>query len=239
MIDDKKVLAIITARGGSKGLPRKNILPLCGKPLIAWSIEAGAASTLVDRTVVSTDDDEIAETARSYGGDVPFMRPAELADDNASVEGALLHVLDHIGEPYEMVVLLQATSPLRTGADIDACIRACVEHDAESSVTVCPSPKSPYLSYSIAPGTDLLEPLLPLPEGVNRRQEMPPSYTLNGAVYVSRVDRLRRVGRMVDAHTVARVMPAERSADIDTALDLAFAQTVTSLSEPKMDDKPE
>lgn len=218
MIGGLRVLAIIPARGGSKGLPRKNVLELGGKPLIAWSIEAGSASHYIDRCIVSTDDQEIAATARRFQGDIPFMRPAELAADNTTTLDVTRHALETL-PGYDVVVILQPTSPLRITEDIDATIEKMVTLQASSCVSVVEPSKSPYWAY----GTDehhrltsLIDPQL----ATRRRQELPDAYVLNGAVYAARTDWLLNEQAFVGENTVAHVMPAERSLDIDTAFDL-------------------
>ena len=125
MIDNKRVLAIIPARGGSKGVPRKNIRNLAGKPLIAWTIKEGKKSKYIDRLILSSEDSEIIEIAKAYGCDVPFVRPEELAKDNTSGVEPVLHAVSKL-EGYDIVVLLQPTSPLRTVTDIDKCIEKCI-----------------------------------------------------------------------------------------------------------------
>jgi len=119
MIDSQKILALIPARGGSKGLPRKNILPLSGKPLIAWTVEAAKNSKYIDNCIVSTDDIEIAECAEKYGAEIPFLRPPNLATDFTSSNDVILHAIENIHDNYDLLVLLQPTSPLRTEYDID------------------------------------------------------------------------------------------------------------------------
>ena len=130
MIGDKSVLALIPARGGSKGVPGKNIRPAGGKPLIAWTIEAAKCSRYIDRLILSTDDPAIVAVAKQFGCDVPFMRPAELATDQADSMVVVRHALQAIGERYDYLVLLQPTSPLRIAADIDAAVERCLQSDA-------------------------------------------------------------------------------------------------------------
>src|SRR5262245_25182815 len=125
MIDAKRVLGLITARGGSKGVPRKNVRPLGGKPLLAWTIEAARNAPVIDRLILSSDDAEIIEVARAWGCEVPFVRPPELATDTADSVEVVRHALSTLGEDYDYVVLLQPTSPLRTGEDIENCVRLC------------------------------------------------------------------------------------------------------------------
>ncbi|NIO11196.1 MAG: NTP transferase domain-containing protein, partial [Deltaproteobacteria bacterium] len=140
MIKRQRVLGVITARGGSKGLPGKNIRDLCGKPLVAWSIEAAKASTYLDRLVVTTDSEEIAKVAKQYGAEVPFLRPPELATDTATSFAAIDHLLGELektGDLYDIVALIEPTSPLRETADIDKALEEMLAAGADSVVSVC------------------------------------------------------------------------------------------------------
>jgi N-acylneuraminate cytidylyltransferase len=213
----KKSLALITARGGSKGLPRKNVLIAGGKPLVEWTVEAAISAECVGRVVLSSDDDEIMAAARAAGCDIPFCRPAHLANDMASSIDVVLHALDQL-PGFEYVVLLQPTSPLRTAADIDAAFALMLERVAPSCVSVCEADQSPYWMYRLA-DDNKLQRLLPEMEGIKRRQDLPPIYVLNGAIYIARIDWLRANKNFVGAETVAYPMPKERSLDIDTAED--------------------
>ena len=150
MIGGKRLLGLVPARGGSVGIPHKNIRLLGGKPLIAWSIEVARQSRYLDRVVVSTDDDEIAECARIYGAETPFIRPADLATDSARAVDVVLHALDQIRDA-DAVVLLQPTSPFRSVGDIDHAVESWDRHGV-TVVGVTESPKSPYLMYQIAGG---------------------------------------------------------------------------------------
>lgn len=222
MIEGERVLAVIAGRGGSKGLPRKNIRDLGGKPLIAWSIEAARQSRYIDRAIVSTDDTEIADVARQWAGDVPFLRPAELATDEAPIVASLLHAADSLAEQYRYVVLLQATSPFRLGSDIDAALDLCRTQGAPACVSVTPSPKARWLQEMDATGH-----LVALFENDgSRRQELGLAYEPNGAVYVAELDWLRRQNSFYTLETLGYVMPPERSVDIDTVLDFYFAEGV-------------
>lgn len=217
MIDGKSVLAIIPARGGSKGVPQKNIRLLAGKPLISWAIEEAGKSKYIDRIIVSTDDPVIAQTARQFGGDVPFLRPSELARDDTPGIAPVLHALDELPTKYDLVVLLQPTSPLRTIEDIDGCIGQLITTKSKSCVSVVEPDKSPFWTYSI----DDKECLVPLLDNkFDRRQDIPSVYALNGAVYVAESAWLKSKKSFVSTETVAYIMPRERSIDIDTELDL-------------------
>jgi len=226
VIGTRKVLALIPARGGSKGLPGKNILPVEGRPLIAWTIDAALASEYVDRVVLSSDSEAIMAAALALGCEVPFRRPAELATDNALSIDVVLHAMDQLPH-HDLVVLLQPTSPMRSSRDIDESIRRCVDADAPSCVSVAAVQQSPYWMYRLT-DDGRLEALLEAPASATRRQDLPPVYALNGAVYVARCEWLRQTRSFAGPSTVGYVMPAERSLDIDTAEDLeAFRNAVT------------
>lgn len=225
MIAGKKVLAIIPARGGSKGVPRKNVRQAGGKPLIAWTIEAARKSGFIDRIVISTDDNEIAEIAGKYGGEVPFLRPSELAQDSTPGIVPVLHMIENIGSPYDLVVLLQPTSPLRTTDDIDGAIDFMVRHNAAACATVVEADKSPYWMYSLNSNGHLV----PLLEGdFSCRQDTPAVYALNGAVYVAETAWLIEREGFIDKETLAYVMPKDRSIDIDTEMDLTISNLILS-----------
>jgi CMP-N-acetylneuraminic acid synthetase len=216
-----KTLALIPARGGSKGIPRKNIKPMAGKPLIAWTIEAALNAQLVDAVVVSTDDAEIAEISRQWKAQIPFMRPPELAQDDTPGIDPVLHALDKL-PGYDAVLLLQPTSPLRTAADIDACIRLAHSKQAPSVVSVCEPEQHPYWMYKMDPELGLAS-LIDVP-AFYRRQDLPAVYALNGALYYAHADWLRAHRSFEAENTVGYVMPRERSVDIDTLLDWKIAE---------------
>lgn len=223
MIGQERLLAVVPARGGSKGVPRKNVREVGGFPLIAWSLQAARESRYVDTTIVSTDDEEIARVARAHGGEVPFMRPSALATDKAPTIDVVLDVLQRY-PGHQWVVLLQPTSPLRQAADIDAAIDHCLEANAPSCVSVCEAQESPYWMYTITDAGHM-EPVIPA-TARTRRQDLPPAYSLNGAIYLARVDWLERERTFVRPETVAYEMPLVRSLDIDTESDLLQLQTL-------------
>jgi CMP-N,N'-diacetyllegionaminic acid synthase len=222
MIHDKKILAVVPARGGSKGVPRKNIRELVGKPLIAWTIEQAKKSRYIDRLIVSTDDEEIARTAKEWGAEVPFLRPVELAQDDTPGVAPVLHAIEKLNG-FDYVVLLQPTSPLRRTEDIDGCIEKCVQTGAPTCVTVTLPDKSPYWMYTID-GEQKLSPILPAQLSITRRQDLPSVYVLNGAVYVAKCRWLNEMQTFLTDYTVGYVMDGQRSIDIDTEEDLAFCE---------------
>lgn len=223
MIGQERLLAVVPARGGSKGVPRKNVRVVGGLPLIAWTLKAAGESRFVDATIVSTDDDQIATVARAHGGNVPFMRPAALASDQAPTIDVVLDTLQRC-PGYQWVLLLQPTSPLRQAADIDAAIERCLAAHAPSCVSVCAAQESPYWMYTVAANGQMQA--LMAQTAHTRRQDLPPVYSLNGAIYLARVDWLLRERAFVRAETVAYEMPIERSLDIDTESDLLQLQTL-------------
>jgi CMP-N-acetylneuraminic acid synthetase len=216
-----KVLGLIPARGGSKGIPRKNVRTIAGKPLIAWTIEAALRSSGLAKVIVSTDDDEIAAAARAVGAEVPFRRPAELAADNTPGVEPVLHAIDQLPE-HDAVLLLQPTSPLRTAGDIDALLAVAERTGAPSIVSVCEPDHHPAWMYRLGDGA-VLEPLMPSPV-VARRQDLPTAYALNGAMYFAHCNWLRLNRAFLGPETVGHPMPPERSVDIDTWFDWRLAE---------------
>lgn len=223
MYNGKTVLGIIPARGKSKGVPRKNMKSLGGKPLIAWTIEESKKSRYLDRFILSSEDEEIMLFARYLGCDVPFVRPVELAQDDTPGIEPVLHALETLPERYDYVVLLQPTSPLRTKEDIDRCIELCVKQNASSCVSVTESDKSPYWMY-VLNEIGKITPLLETEKRYNRRQDLPKVYTVNGAVYIAEVRWLLSNRSFMSNETHGYIMPRKRSVDIDTELDFKFAQ---------------
>ena len=221
-----RFLALVPARGGSRRLPRKNLLPLAGRPLIAWTLEAALAARHLDRVVVSTDDPEIAGVARRYGAEVPFLRPPELATDTASGEAVILHAVETLearGEGADYLVVLQPTSPLRTAQDIDGAIELLLARHADAVIGVTETDHPPEWSNTLPEDGSMARFFRP---GIRttRSQDLPRSYRLNGAVYVYSWGRLLRTRSLaMDDRAYAFPMPRERSIDIDTALDLRIA----------------
>ena len=210
------ILGLIPARGGSKGIPRKNVLPIAGKPLIAWTIEAALAARALDRVVVTTDDAEIAEIAVAHGADVPFLRPAELARDKTPGIDPVLHALDML-PGFEVVVLLQPTSPLRTADDIDAAVALS---DGNNVVGVT---KAAHVAWTF--GMDAAGVLeIGNTAFAPRRQDAPALFALNGAIYVSATKRVYQHRGFLVPGTLGYDMPAERSVDIDGPMDWRLAE---------------
>lgn len=220
MIDGATVLAVIPARGGSKGLARKNILSVQGRPLLAWSFEAARRSRYIDRVVLSTEDPQILSVGRALGIDVPYVRPKELASDEATLDQVLAHLLREVVVGYDYIVLLQATSPLRTDEDIDGCIECCVRRGAGACVSVNIADKSPFF-YRAMDQDSRLRPVLGDSCAAPRRQEMPVTYMLNGAVFVANTGYYLQHETFLTQDTLGYVMPKNRSLDIDNEFDLS------------------
>jgi CMP-N-acetylneuraminic acid synthetase len=219
---------LIPARGGSKGIPRKNVKPIAGKPLIVWTIEAALRSSLLQAVVVSTDDAEIAAVARHAGAQVPFMRPSVLAQDQTPGLDPVLHALRELPQ-YDAVLLLQPTSPLRDTQDIDACLLLAMHNQAPSVVSVSEPDTHPYWTYQLTEGLGL-ERLIDAP-AVASRQDLPTVMALNGALYFAEAAWLRRNASFIGKGTLAYVMPRERSVDLDTALDWKLAELLLKESQ--------
>ena len=222
MINGKSILSIIPARGGSKGIPRKNLKTIAGKPLIAWTIEEAKKSRYIDRTIISSEDEEIIEVAKEYGGEVPFIRPKELAQDDTPGIEPVIHVVIELKEEYDYVCLLQPTSPLRKVVDIDGCIQKCVFNNVMSCVSVSEVDKHPYWMYKLGK----YDRLVPLFKGkyVTRRQDLPKIYALNGAIYMINSHQILQMKKIVTDETLCHVMDKTSSVDIDTNDDFDIAE---------------
>lgn len=223
------IVALITARGGSKGVPGKNTALVGGKPLIAWSIEAALNSKYVHRTIVSTDSEEIAIVAKKFGGEVPFMRPPELAQDRSPHIDVVLHALDFmVGEGLnpDYLLLLQPTSPLRTSEDIDGAIELSNRNSPKAVIAVHELHEHPYFCRRLDEG-GVIKPFVPMEElDYPRRQDLPKAYYVNGSIYLNRCDSLRNDRTFYPDGALGYVMPAERSWQIDTPMDIAVVDAL-------------
>ena len=232
MIDGLRVLALVPARAGSKGLPGKNIRPLLGKPLLAWPIEAARASRYVDRVVISTDSVEFAALAQAAGADVPFLRPAEHASDTAPSIAFIEHALDTLaaaGDRYDLLVLLEPTSPLTEAADIDAALEALVaaRPRAESivGVTALVSTHPAFAVRLDAQG--LMQPYAAASFGLlPRRQDTEPLYSLDGSLYISTVEAIRRERGFCHARTLPFITPRWKSFEVDDLVDFICIEAI-------------
>ncbi len=229
MAASPRVLAVIPARGGSRGVPRKNIRLVCGKPLIAYTIETAlAARHLFHRIIVSTDDAEIAQVARGCGADVPFLRPAEMADDHAPMAPTMRHAVEFVeredGVTIDWICLLQPTEPFRTVDDMTECIRLARAGECESVISVTQVfAVHPVLMKRIEDGR-LVPFCVEEPEGTRRQDYHPPAYMRNGAIYLTRRDVLMERGSIWGRVITPYVMPEERSVGVDTELDLRLVE---------------
>ncbi|MDP7113340.1 MAG: acylneuraminate cytidylyltransferase family protein [Myxococcota bacterium] len=223
------VLALVPARGGSRGIPHKNITPLAGKPLLHWTIEAALACGRIERVVVSTDDPEIADAARDCGADVPFLRPSELARDRTPGIDPVLHAVGWLAneEGYrpEWVALLQPTSPLPTTDDVRGALALAVDWGAAAVTSITEAEHHPWWMKRIDPDGRVLSWSEP-PQRADRRQDLPPAFALNGAIYLTRREALQAERSLSPEPTYGYVMPPERSLDIDTPWDLHLAELI-------------
>lgn len=220
------ILYIIPARSGSKGLPGKNIRQLGNKPLLAHSIIAAQHASHKGTVVVSTDDETIAGIAKKYAAEVPFMRPVELASDSAPTMDVIFHALNFYKEKnmaFDLVMVLQPTSPLRTSADIDNAILLLKEKSAEAVVSVCETEHHPLWANTLPEDGSMKNFMREEIKGLNR-QQLPRYYRLNGAIYLSKTETLEKQKEFLHDGTMAYRMPAERSVDIDHEADFRLAE---------------
>jgi CMP-N,N'-diacetyllegionaminic acid synthase len=224
MIGNKKILAVIPARGGSKTLPKKNIKILDGKPLIGWTIEQALGSNYLDKIVVSTDCEEIASVARELGAEVPFLRPAEIAQDTTSHIGPITHALGKL-PGYDLVIMLQPTSPLRLSSDIDSALEKFISDECKTLVSVTEADQPPFWMYTVNNNSKTMSPLIK-GEFYKRRQDMPVVYVLNGSIYIADVPWFLEKQTFLDEYTSPYIMPKVRSFDIDDNFDFYLAEMV-------------
>lgn len=221
------VTCVIGARGGSKGLAGKNIRPLLGKPLIAWSIEQAKACPEISRVVVSTDSEAIADVARSYGAEIPFMRPAQLASDTAGKWGVWQHALkacdEYYPEPVDLFVDLDCTSPLRDIDDISKAIAQFRASDFDAVFSVCEARKNPYFNMLEVAGS-CLRMCKTLPQPVVRRQDAPQVYEHVASIYVLSPDYLRRGTGLLSGCTQGYDIGAAKSLDVDSQFDFELIE---------------
>jgi CMP-N-acetylneuraminic acid synthetase len=222
----KSIIAIIPARGGSKGIPRKNIKKLGSKPLIAYTIEEALKSKCLDHVFVSTEDPEIANISKEYGAQV-IDRPASLAKDTSKTVDAVLHAIEYLereGIHPHTVVLLQPTSPLRDVEDIDAAVNLFLDNECDSVISVCEPDHSPFWCFTIS--GKYLKPILDKKFDDTRRQDLPRVVTPNGAIYISSPETIRRYKGFYGDRIIPYCMPPERSIDIDKPLDFTIAEVL-------------
>jgi len=245
-MEKPRVMALVTARGGSKGLPKKNILPLLGKPLIAWSIEAALNARSIDRTFVSTDCQEIADISVQYGAEVPCLRPPEHAQDNSPHIDSITHAIEHFAAGWnpEWVVLLQPTSPLRTADDIDAAVQLALSSGCDSVISVREAAQHPFKMFCLDKDESMelltiTNPNFQKTVEYPRRQDLPLALQENGAIYIHKAADLMHNGgadlpfrrhcsgsKPAGTHCKPLVMPTSRSADIDTIDDFRTCEAL-------------
>jgi CMP-N,N'-diacetyllegionaminic acid synthase len=220
-----KTLGLITARGGSKGVPKKNLRSLNGRTLIERTVTAAREAAFLNRVVLSSEDAEIIAAAITLGCEVPFIRPGHLSTDAAKSIDVVRHALVTLDEVFDLIVVLQPTSPLRAPEDIDGAVRLCIESGAPACVSVVDAEKPPYWIYTLDSASRLGTVL---PDGANRtrRQDLPETFAINGAVYVARSEWIMNSDSFVGPDTVGYVMPKERSVDIDSEIDLVVAEAM-------------
>ena len=228
MIENKRVLALVPARSGSKGLPNKNILKLCGKPLLAWSIEAALASVYVDEVIVSTDSEEIASIAREYGASTPFIRPSYLASDDAGSIDVILHAIDFLEQrenPYHYLVLLEPTSPIRNKCDIDRSLEMVQKNKGATAIVSLTKVETTHPAFLMREGVDnFLHGYENT--GIKRRQELSELYHVDGTIYVSEIESLRKKMTFYHEKTIAIKLEKWKSFEIDDDVDFCVVETL-------------
>jgi N-acylneuraminate cytidylyltransferase len=225
-------IAFIFARGGSKGLPNKNILDFSGKPLIAWSIEQALAVKRIDRVIVSTDSEQIAKIAKNYGAEVPFIRPAELATDISSEILSWKHGLNYLkettGEYPEVFLSIPSTAPLRLSSDIDRCLDEFLSSKPDIVVTVTDSHRNPYFNMLRIDQEGVCRLVMPNKESASRRQDAEQVVDMATVCYVADPFFIEKSESILDGTVRSVHIPRERAVDIDTALDFQFAALLMS-----------
>lgn len=221
------VIAFIFARGGSKGIPRKNLRVLGGRPLLAWSIDAARACRDVARVVVSTDDAEIAEAARQYGAEVPFVRPPELATDDSPEWLSWQHAVRAVQEqsgPFEVFVSVPTTSPLRRPDDIGAAIAMLRNNPCDAVISIIPAARNPYFNMVRQSGDGFVDIAVRTDGEVVNRQSAPPLFDITTVVYALRPQYILSAKGLMEGRVKGLVVPKERAVDIDDEIDFRFAE---------------
>jgi len=233
-----KAIAFIFARGGSKGLSGKNIRPLGGKPLIAWSIEHALAVNRIDRVIVSTDSVEIAEVAREYDAEVPFIRPAQLARDDSPEWLAWRHALNYLlesdGSLPGAMVSVPATAPLRLPLDIENCLDEYQKGGADMVITITDAHRSPYFNMVKIHADGTVGLVIPPQSAITRRQDAPVVFDMATVAYVARPEFVMTHSATFEGRVRAVHVPSERAIDIDTLLDFQVAECLLNIREQKL-----
>ena len=231
MYKGKKILCVIPARGGSKGLPGKNIKPLLGKPLIAWSIKQGLESKYLDKVMVNTDDAQIAAISKKHGAAVPFMRPAELAKDNSKVIDAISHIfktLEANGEHYDYLALLEPTSPLRKKGDIDKAIKILIDNEkrANSVISVGEIALEHPIYAKTIDSKGYVKSYVNLGKSNALRQEIPPAYFPYGVIYLSKITAIKKFGMVYPGKILPLVIERWQNYEINDIIDFKCVDAI-------------
>lgn len=224
MKNSPKILGIIPARGGSKGIKNKNIIDIKGKPLISWTIEAAHKSSVINKTIVSSDSEDIISVARKLGCDA-IKRPPNLANDDTPSIDVVLHALE-LCKGFDYIILLQPTSPLRDYKEIDQAYSKMINLKAESCVSLCAVDKSPYWMYQVDKTSYRLTNVMSKNNKYLRRQDTPEVHILNGAIYISEVSLILKTKKLVSDKTIGYIMPQYKSIDIDSIKDLNYFKSL-------------
>jgi len=223
-----KYIVLICARGGSKGLPGKNIKPLNGIPLIGWSINIAKQIDRVSRIIVSTDSEEIAKVALKYGAEVPFMRPKELAQDDSPEwlvwKHAIKHVESYGNEDIDAIIVLPVTAPLRSVKDVNSCIDLFEESEVDSVITVSEASRSPYFNMIVNNDSGYASLVIPPKDQITRRQDAPEVFDMTTVAYVVNTNVVKQSNSIFEGKVKSIIIPQERSIDIDTLLDFKIAE---------------
>jgi N-acylneuraminate cytidylyltransferase len=226
-----EVVGFVFCRGGSKGLPGKNLRLLGGIPLVARAVGAALASPRIDRVIVSTEDPGIADVARDAGAEIPFLRPKGLATDEAPELLAWKHALDSVaspGRPISLFVSVPATAPLRTVDDLDRCIEAAMVPGVDMAVTVSPSARNPYYDLVRMRRNGMLQRIIDVGAPVHRRQDAPPVFAITPVCYAAKPSWVQRASAILDGRIVGVEVPPERAIDVDSLLELTLAEVLLS-----------
>lgn len=222
MYKDKKILGIIPARSGSKGIKDKNIKPLLGEPLIKYTIDAALNSNMIDDLIVSTDSKKYANISKELGAKVPFLREDYLASDEAKTSDVIIDILEKINEDYDYFILLQPTSPLRNENHIKEAIKLGVDSECDSVVSVCEVDHSPMIMNTLDEDLSLFNFI----KSSNRRQDNEKFYRINGAIYISKVNHYKKTKDFYLENSKAYIMDRRDSIDIDDILDFQIAEAI-------------
>jgi len=230
MYKELKIICVICARGQSKGLPRKNIIKLKGKPLIIHTLEVAQKCELIDDIVVSTDDDEIIEVLKEHGYKVPFKRPDELATDEISIYPVLKNAIEwaqnNWNKDWDLLLDLQVTSPYRLVEDIEKAVEILVANDYDNLFSVSPATNNPYFNLVEQNKTGEITLSKQLKKEIYRRQDAPEVYAINGSIYIWKLKKFMEKDFLIDKNTGIYIMPRERSIDIDEEIDLRILETI-------------